>query len=43
MKPKTRKAATDSTMKPRAWIDDETHAEKGSGDVDDGWVGGGKR
>ena len=42
-KPTTRKVAAASTMKPRAWIDNETHDEKGSGDIDDGWAGGGKR
>ena len=41
-----RKAAVASTMKPKAWIDNETHEthdEKGSGDVDNGWASRDKR
>ena len=42
MKPTMRKAAAASTMKPKAWIDNETHDEKGNGDVDNGWASSGK-
>ena len=46
MKPMTRKAAATLTMVGPAAVNDETHEthdKKGSGNVDDGRVGGGKQ
>ena len=43
MKPTTRKAVAMLTMVGSAAVNDETHDEKGSGNVDDGRASGGKR
>ena len=43
MKPTKRKAAATLTMVGPAGINDETHDEKGSGNVDNGRAGDGKQ